>query len=664
MNLAIVTPVLGALTETFIANHIKNLSVDSTFVITESIENQIIEEKKVLQIPLAFGPAIFTSENEAGVLSFLMSNKITHILCEYGCYGCEIIELNSRTLKLPIFIHFHGYDASQILRIPEMQQYYLSISKFVTEIIGVSNSMLNRLKNIGIEKSKLHLVPYGVQISDFRRNTTQNKTCNFLFIGRLVEKKAPLVLLKSFKKALELTKDIKLTIIGDGVLQEEIRQYISDNSLLNFVDYVGSKSHAEVWEYLKNADVYIQHSVISSNGDAEGIPNSILEAASFGLPIISTRHEGIKDFIIEDFSGILVDEYDFEEMANAIFHLSKDYRKRISFGENAKKIAAEHYENSRQLEKLRKLLINCDNEWVNTKISICIPTYNRAKYIAETIKSALFQQSNSYEIIVVDDGSTDNTKETVESFNSSKIRYIFKEHTNAPETRNLAVKEAKGEYILWLDSDDILELNVVETYLELIDKHKNIDVLYGDIDICDSTLNLKTKKTYSDWYNRNAELIALELTGNYIPNGGSLIKKDLFERVGNYNTSFRRAHDYEFWSRAVKTAKFKHCGETVLKWRWHDSNMSAESVKIDTSFEAQITKNMVKLYSLQELFPNYDWTNFANSHARAYLTITQRLILLKDFKGALEFAQKVYDISNDSSILQLIGNLEKTIAEV
>src|SRR5690606_31222133 len=88
-------------------------------------------------------------------------------------------------------------------------------------------------------------------------------------------------------------------------------------------------------------------------------------------------------------------------------------------------------------------------------ISICVPTYNRGNYIEATLRSALESVYSNYEIVVVDDGSTDETAAVVKRLSSEKIRYVLKEHNGGPGTRNRCVAEAKGDFILWLDSDDL-----------------------------------------------------------------------------------------------------------------------------------------------------------------------------------------------------------------
>jgi glycosyltransferase involved in cell wall biosynthesis len=119
-------------------------------------------------------------------------------------------------------------------------------------------------------------------------------------------------------------------------------------------------------------------------------------------------------------------------------------------------------------------------------ISICIISYNRANLLMRSIKSALAQSYEKFEVVVVDDGSTDNTEEVIKSFNSPKIRYIRKEHSGIAATRNHALREAKGEYIIWVDSE--LSITVlIENYIEAVN---NID---ADVFYCNLLIIIKKK---------------------------------------------------------------------------------------------------------------------------------------------------------------------------
>lgn len=267
---------------------------------------------------------------------------------------------------------------------------------------------------------------------------------------------------------------------------------------------------------------------------------------------------------------------------------------------------------------------------VDRRVSIVIPTYNRADYIVEAIESALGQTVPALEIVVVDDGSTDNTAEIVASFNSDKIRYIKKEHTCAPDTRNRGIDEAKGEFILWLDSDDVLMPHTHEAYQYLLSAYPDVDVAYGNLVEIDSDGNETFSYTYPDYYENNQRLMERLLAKSRLPNPATMVKKTLYDKHGGYNVDFKRAHDYEFWSRVAPYVTAKHSGVVTCRYRIHGGNMSCDEMVPDRAPEIKIAKYILKQYSLDQLFPNLAWSDYQFASAQAFTLIGEVFLQYND----------------------------------
>lgn len=292
-------------------------------------------------------------------------------------------------------------------------------------------------------------------------------------------------------------------------------------------------------------------------------------------------------------------------------------------------------------------------------ISILIPTYNRAHYISDAIGSALAQDYPNFEIVVVDDGSTDNTSQVVRSFNDARLRYILKEHSGAPATRNRCISEAHGEFVLWLDSDDRLFPGILQKYASIILNYPDIDVSYGDLEITDTSFIQTHSLKYPDWYKHSKELLACMFVNNCVPNPGTMVRSACYKKFGGYDESYKRAHDYEFWTRLAKTAKFKHVGCTVVQWRWHDSNMSSGSVTYDKRFEVRILKNMLERFSLAELLPKLNWCNGVKeeTESTAWGLAAKSFLALGNFSGALQCLNNAYQCNPDSNYIEAVLNL-------
>ncbi|MFC1831005.1 glycosyltransferase family 4 protein, partial [Thermodesulfobacteriota bacterium] len=181
-----------------------------------------------------------------------------------------------------------------------------------------------------------HVVPYGVDIPLESKTHIHKKVVNCLAVGRFVPKKSPLSMLKSFHIAASQLQELHLDYVGDGELRKDVENYIHENKLSEFVTLHGSQPNNVVYELMKQADIFLQHSITDpGSGDQEGLPVAILESMANGLPVVSTRHSGIPEAVIEGETGYLVNEGDIDNMAICILKLASDVHLREQFGKAA-----------------------------------------------------------------------------------------------------------------------------------------------------------------------------------------------------------------------------------------------------------------------------------------------------------------------------------------
>ena len=208
------------------------------------------------------------------------------------------------------------------------------------------------------------------------------------------------------------------------------------------------------------------------------------------------------------------------------------------------------------------------------KVSIIIPTYNREEFITETIKSVLNQTYKDFEIIVVDDGSTDNTKQKLELF-KSKIKLIEQKNSERAIARNNGVKNSSGEYIAFLDSDDLWIKNKLENQVNFLDEKKDFILTYGQsLRINEHGKSIKTAKRQIQGYSGNVfeEL----LFRNFIVSATPLIRREQFERTTGFQTKYVPYEDWEFWIRLSLLGKFYFFNKPFSYYRIHKS----QSVKL------------------------------------------------------------------------------------
>jgi len=214
------------------------------------------------------------------------------------------------------------------------------------------------------------------------------------------------------------------------------------------------------------------------------------------------------------------------------------------------------------------------------KVSVIIPTYNRADLLPRAIDSVLNQTFKDFELIIVDDGSTDNTKEIVKEYQKKdeRIKYIWQENSGGPaKPKNTGIKNSQGEYIAFLDSDDEWLPEKLEKQLKLLGSSNTLGFVSCNALIIDENNNRKEK--YNSPKNKN--FVSL-LEGNKIWSCSSVIvKKDIFERLGFFDENLNFGEDWEMWLRIAKRYNFDFVYEPLIKYYLHQNNISS----IETNFK-------------------------------------------------------------------------------
>ncbi len=210
-----------------------------------------------------------------------------------------------------------------------------------------------------------------------------------------------------------------------------------------------------------------------------------------------------------------------------------------------------------------------------SKISVIIPTFNSANYISETIGSILNQTFQDYEIIIVDDGSTDNTKQVLDNY-ASKIRYFFQINKGPSAARNKGIKEAGGEYIVFLDADDVWLKNYLDKCVCYL-KDENCDLVmtdnYADIYSDDNKFlrrEYRNRENYIGNENRLFQILYQRFQKGFSGEIRSVIKKSCFDRIGYFDENIKVAEDWDLWLRIAKNGlKVGYIQEPLFIYRRH-----------------------------------------------------------------------------------------------
>lgn len=208
---------------------------------------------------------------------------------------------------------------------------------------------------------------------------------------------------------------------------------------------------------------------------------------------------------------------------------------------------------------------------MNPKITILMPVYNGEKYLREAIKSILNQTFNDFELLIINDGSSDQSEKIIKSFIDSRIRLITnKKNLGLVDTLNIGFKEAKGKYIARMDQDDI-------SLSPRLKKQYNFMENNPEIGISGTWVKKIGKKMsfISKYYTGHNELFAYLLFGTPFAHPSVIIRKDIIEPNNLfYNHKYKNAEDIELWSRAFKLTKIANIPEILLYYRSHPESTS------------------------------------------------------------------------------------------
>ena len=203
------------------------------------------------------------------------------------------------------------------------------------------------------------------------------------------------------------------------------------------------------------------------------------------------------------------------------------------------------------------------------KVSVCIPTYNRRDYLKEALASVFAQTYEDYEVVIVDDGSTDGTKEMLEDAGYN-VRYQRTDHIGQSAARNELIRLAQGEYISFLDSDDVLFPDTVERLVRVIDAHGPDVFAYGWYVGMDENGN----ETPTRQRKLPAGDIVPELFGFiYVKSCGTLCAKRIYEEAGGFDTTLTRCATYRLLLDLSLKYKFVPVEGPTYKKRRHGDNV-------------------------------------------------------------------------------------------
>ena len=354
-TLAILSPSQNAYSETFIQAH-RNLPFAIKYYYGGYLPRILEGGESLIHFNLAQRiKKKFTKRFD--LFEFALANSLKRemvdcVLAEYGPTACKSLNV-LEYLKLPLVVHFHGYDASIKSVLEEYEESYKKVFAYASAIVVVSKRMEQTLINLGCPKDKLIISVYGPNPGYFDVQPLYN-TQQFISVGRFIEKKAPDLSIRAFQKVVTKFPAAKLVMVGEGELLAGCKNLVNELGLEKNVEFKGIQNLKEIQSLMSESIAMVQHSVTASNGDAEGTPVAILEAQAAALPVISTYHAGIPDVVIQNQTGLLVQEGDVEGMAKNMERMLAEENLAKKMGESGRSRTRENFTLETHLGILQK----------------------------------------------------------------------------------------------------------------------------------------------------------------------------------------------------------------------------------------------------------------------------------------------------------------------
>jgi glycosyltransferase involved in cell wall biosynthesis len=259
------------------------------------------------------------------VEKYLVQNKIDLVLANYSITAIPLLDICKRN-GIPLVVHFHGWTAYRKSVLDVYGQYYPRLFEIAAGIIAVSDDMKIQLQKLGAPFEKITVAPCGADEQMFRFSDHSQNDLKFLCIGRFSQTKNQHLSILAFAAALPVVPGARLVFVGgdDEGMLGACYSLVKALRLESNVEFKGILTQNEVAELMKAGYALLQHSATTWEGDKEGTPVTILEAALAGLPIVSTNHTGIGELFEHETSALLSDEYDVEAMTKNIIRIAGD----------------------------------------------------------------------------------------------------------------------------------------------------------------------------------------------------------------------------------------------------------------------------------------------------------------------------------------------------
>lgn len=289
--------------------------------------------------------------------NILKKRKVNLLHVYFGHTGVHLLAF----LKMwegPAIVSFHGMD----VQTRENQPDYINRLREMLQLLPIfmvrSNSLKERLVALGCEPKKIHLNHTSIPTQAFpyiKRDMPTHNTWHIVQACRLIEKKGLEHSLKAVAKLAEIYPNIKFVIAGEGKLLDHLVKLAFALGIKNIVTFTGFLNQQQLLDLYTNSHIFLHPSHVTEDQNQEGIPNSMLEAMSTGLPVVATYHGGIPEVVEDSVSGFLSPEGDVEKLYENLHRIISEPELMLKMGKNASDYISANFSKESSINKLEAI---------------------------------------------------------------------------------------------------------------------------------------------------------------------------------------------------------------------------------------------------------------------------------------------------------------------
>lgn len=274
-------------------------------------------------------------------------------------------------------------------------------------------------------------------------------------------------------------------------------------------------------------------------------------------------------------------------------------------------------------------------------VSVIVPCYDSAAYIGQTLESIFAQSYRPIEVIVIDDGSEDDTASIVRQYSSS-LRYYRQSNQGVSMARNAGIRLAQGEYIAFIDSDDLWQMTKLEVQVDVLDKHPEVVLVYCQCSNFTDDIYGEQRSYLSLPSGLITEKLILD---NFVPCSTVVVRRSSIEDVGEFDTSLRTCEDWDMWLRLSERGIFYGIPRTLAYHRCRKGSLSfdLESLREDGIF---VLERYFRSLSLNDSLQSLKWSALQRNEVKIATTYVSRGQVWKGLAGLLRgICLKPYHLS-------------------